>query len=133
MGEKGQQALKLQFDKRLRLEFHGSTITSNAGLLACRELDEALVLTENAPTYLQETCGGRNVQHELVPLLRQSVYLTFLKMRHYNATKLEQSIHGGIVQRTASLCCSDILLESLFFLYATEHFSNRVMLKVRAF
>ena len=27
-----------------------------------------------APTYLQETRGGRNVQHELVPLLRQSVY-----------------------------------------------------------
>ncbi len=29
---------------------------------------------EMAPTYLQETRGGRNVQHELVPLLRQSVY-----------------------------------------------------------
>jgi len=74
MGEKAKEVLKLQFDKRLRLEFHGARITSDAGLLACRELDEVLGLTEMAPVYLQETRGGRNVQHELVPLLRQSVY-----------------------------------------------------------
>jgi hypothetical protein len=74
MGEKNQEALKLQFDRRLRLEFHGARITSDAGLLACRELDGGLGLTEVAPTYLRETRGGRNVQHQLVPLLRQSVY-----------------------------------------------------------
>ena len=74
MGEKSRETLKLQFDKRLRLEFHGARITSDAGLLACRELDGALGLTEAAPNYLRETRGGRNVQHELVPLLRQSVY-----------------------------------------------------------
>lgn len=32
------------------------------------------MLTEIAPVYLRETRGGRNVQHEIVPLLRQSVY-----------------------------------------------------------
>jgi hypothetical protein len=74
MGEKAKEALKLQFDKRLRLEFHGARITSDGGLLACRELDGALELTEVAPTYLRETRGGRNVQHEIVALLRQSVY-----------------------------------------------------------
>lgn len=74
MGEKTKETLKLQFDKRLRLEFHGAKITSDAGLLAYRELDEVLGLTEMAPIYLQETRSGRNVQHELVPLLRQSVY-----------------------------------------------------------
>ncbi len=74
MGEKTREASKLQFDRRLRLEFHGARITSDAGLLACRGMDEALGLTETAPTYLRETRGGRNVQHELVPLLRQSVY-----------------------------------------------------------
>ncbi len=69
MGEKTEETLKLQFDKRLRLEFHGARITSDAGLLTCRELDEVLGLTGMAPNYLQETRGGRNVHHELVPLL----------------------------------------------------------------
>ena len=46
MGEKVQEALKLQFDRRLRPEFHGARITSDSGLLACRELDEAPGLTE---------------------------------------------------------------------------------------
>jgi hypothetical protein len=73
MGENAKEALKLQFDKRLRLEFHGARITSDAELLACRELDGALELTEIAPTYPEETREGRNVQHEIVPLLRQSV------------------------------------------------------------
>jgi hypothetical protein len=74
MGEKTRESLKLQFDKRLRLEFHGARITSDAGLLVFRELDEALELTKKAPNYLRDSRGGRNVQHELVPLLRQSVY-----------------------------------------------------------
>ena len=58
----------------MRLEFRGATITSDAGLLACRELDDALGLTETANECLQESRGGRNVQHRLVDLLRQSVY-----------------------------------------------------------
>lgn len=74
MGETDQRALKLRYDGRLRLEFHGSVITSDAGLLAFRELDEALRLTELASVFLRDTRGGRNVQHELMPLLRQSVY-----------------------------------------------------------
>ncbi len=74
MGESSYTPLKLQFDRRVRLEFRGATITSDAGLLACRELDHALGLTETATACLQERRGGRNVQHQLVPLLRQSVY-----------------------------------------------------------
>ena len=69
MGEKPREILKLQFDKRLRLEFHGVRITSDAGLLACRELDGVLGSIEMAPAHLQETRGCRNVQHVLVALL----------------------------------------------------------------
>ncbi len=74
MGESTDSRTTLRFDRRLRLEFHGSTITSDAGLLACRELDDALGLTETATACLQESRGGRNVQHQLVALVRQSVY-----------------------------------------------------------
>ena len=74
MGESTNPRAKLRFDRRVRLEFHGATITSDAGLLACRELDDALGLTETTNECLQESRGGRNVQHRLVGLLRQSVY-----------------------------------------------------------
>ena len=74
MGESTNPRATLRFDRRVRLEFLCATITSDAGLLACRELDDALGLTETANECLQETRGGRNVQHRLVGLLRQSVY-----------------------------------------------------------
>ena len=66
MGESTNPRAKLRFDRRVRLEFRGATITSDAGLLACRELDDALGLTETASECLQESRGGRNVQHRLV-------------------------------------------------------------------
>ena len=74
MGESSDTPLKLQFDRRVHLDFRGATITSNAGLLACPELDAALGLTETANDYIHESRTGRNVQHPLLPLLRQSVY-----------------------------------------------------------
>ena len=74
MGDGEKTPLKLNFDPRVRLEFRDATITSDAGLLACRELDDALGLTDTTTACLQESRGGRNVQHRLVALLRQSVY-----------------------------------------------------------
>jgi hypothetical protein len=74
LGESGNAALKLHFDGHLRLEFRGAKVTTDAGLLAVRELDDALGLTETAGKMLRENRTGRNVQHELAGLLRQSVY-----------------------------------------------------------
>ena len=74
MGDREKASLRLQFNPQIRLEFHGATITSDAGLLAFRELDDALDLTPIASDYLQESRTGRDIRHHLVPLLRQSIY-----------------------------------------------------------
>jgi len=74
VGEGENTALKLHFDGHLRLEFRGAKVTTDAGLLAVRELDEAMGLTDMAGDFIYEARTGRNVQHELSGLLRQSVY-----------------------------------------------------------
>ena len=65
--------LKVRFDRHVHLEFRGATVTSDAGLLAARELEEALGLTEMGTGHLKETRAGRNVQNKWVLLLRQAV------------------------------------------------------------
>ena len=59
---------------QIKLEFHGSTITRDAGLLAYRELDDALGLTSTAAAGLHDTRSGQNTQHSLLALLRHSIY-----------------------------------------------------------
>ena len=68
MGEGKKQALRVSFDGHLKLEFHGSTITSDAGLLVYRELDEVLELTARSGGLLDEWRTGKNTQHSLVAL-----------------------------------------------------------------
>ena len=74
MGDDEKTPLKLDFDSKVRVEFRSATITSDAGLLACRELDDALSLTDSADEFLKESRTGKNILHQLIPLLRQSVY-----------------------------------------------------------
>lgn len=74
MGEARKEALRVDFDSQIKLEFHGANVTSDAGLVAYRELDEALGLTAMADDLIRDPRRGKNTQHELTGLLRQSVY-----------------------------------------------------------
>ncbi len=73
-GESKSEALRLDFDRRLMLRFCGSVITSDGGLLAYRELDDAVGLTDTGADTLADARTGKNGRHLLGGLLRQSVF-----------------------------------------------------------
>jgi hypothetical protein len=102
-GEADDGALRVDFDCRLKLEFHGSRITSDAGLLAYRELDDALGLSDLAGAALSECRRGKNTRHMLTGLLRQSVFGRLAgyedvndadRLAHNPATRAVVSRHG---------------------------------------
>ena len=73
MGDARKDALRVEFYSRIKLEFHDAAVTSDAGLVAYRELDEPLGITKMGEVF-HDSRRGKNTQHELVGLLRQSVY-----------------------------------------------------------
>src|SRR5207253_5438698 len=73
-GEADKGALRLDFDCRLLLQFRGSAITSDAGLLPYRELDDAVGLTDTGADTLADARTGKNGRHRLAGLLCQLVF-----------------------------------------------------------
>jgi len=74
MGESRKDALRVNFDKKLKLEFHGVKVTSDAGSLAYKEIDDVFGFTDMAASELSDNRTGKNTQHSITTLLRQSVY-----------------------------------------------------------
>ena len=65
---------RVEFDPRVRLEFRGTQLSSDGGLLVMRELDDALGLSGLASSALCDSRRGKNTVHQLDGLFRQSVY-----------------------------------------------------------
>ena len=74
MGETRKDAYRLDFDRKVKVEFHGTKVTSDAGLLAYRELDEVFGLTTMIDSELCDIRTGKNTQHGITSMLRQSIY-----------------------------------------------------------
>ena len=74
MGEKENKPFQLLFDRFLRVDFQGSRVTSDGGLILVRELDERLGLGKLIDEHLTDSRQGSNRKFPLADLLRQSVY-----------------------------------------------------------
>ena len=99
-----------RFDWRLKLEFHGSRITSDAGFLTYRELDEALGLIGLGGAALSDPQRGKNRRHLLTGLLRQSVF--------GRLAGDEAKLLGEVTRRGGGL---SLLLLLQYSLYDREH------------
>jgi hypothetical protein len=73
-GEAESGVLRLDFDRRIMVQFRGSVVTSDAGLLAYRELDDAFGLTSATGDLLADVRTGQNGRHALVGMFRQSIF-----------------------------------------------------------
>ena len=74
MGEKQTKPFQLSFNGSLKVDFQGSHVTSDGGLILVRELDERLGLGELIDEHLSDSRQGTNKQFTLADLLRQSIY-----------------------------------------------------------
>ncbi len=74
MGDATSGPVRLSFNPQLRVEFRGATVTSDAGLVLPRELDERLGLGALIERHLTDPRSGRNRQFPLSDLFRQSIY-----------------------------------------------------------
>ena len=109
MGEARKDALRLGFDRAIKLEFHGARVSSDAGLFPYRDLDDAARLTESVAADLFDFRTGNNIRHSMTALLRQSVFSRLAGYEDTNdAERLSEDpvmrhvIGGRAVDRKAS-------------------------------
>jgi hypothetical protein len=74
VGEKQNQPFQLSFNASLKVDFQGSRVTSDGGLILVRQLDERLGFGELIEQHLTDSRRGKNTQFPFADLLRQSIY-----------------------------------------------------------
>ena len=84
MGEKQSKAFQLSFNGSLKVDFQGSRVTSDGGLILVRALDERLGPGERIGAHLSDFRQGLNTQFTLADLPRQSVYSRLAGQEDFN-------------------------------------------------
>jgi hypothetical protein len=81
VGETQKRPFQLSFNSSLKIDFQGSRVTSDGGLVLVRELDERLGFGELVDRDLSNSRRGKNIQLPLADLLRQSIYSRLAGLR----------------------------------------------------
>ena len=109
MSEARKDALRLNFDRKLKLGFHGTRVTSDAGLLVYRELDDVLGLTSATDPDLCDIRTGKSTQHSLAALPRQSIQSRLARYDDTNDIErlaldpaMRHVAFGRVVERSAA-------------------------------
>jgi hypothetical protein len=87
MGERQNRHLQFSFNTSLKVDFQGSRITSDAGPLLVRELDERLGLSQLISDNLKDERRGRNTQLPFSDLLRQSICSRLAGKKDYGKSR----------------------------------------------
>ena len=75
-GAGSKRADRVEFDRRVHVEFRGAQLSSDGGLLVMRELDDALGLSDLAATALRDTRRGKNNSpgcHSILAITRRGL------------------------------------------------------------
>lgn len=104
MGEAQNQSFQLSFNPALKVEFQGSRVTSDGGLILVRELDERLGFSDLIAKHITDP-RGKNAQFPLADLVRQSVYRR-LAGRTPGRAKGHRSCAGAPQRRRSSTASS---------------------------
>ena len=101
MGELQHEAFQFAFNGFLKVAFQGSRVTSDAGLLLVRELDERLGLEALISEYLNDSRQGLNTQFSLADLLRHGHLVGRPVVELGRARALMRGDRLGALERTA--------------------------------
>ncbi len=83
MGEAGQKALRVGFDRAITLEFHGARVSSDAGLFPYRDLDDAAQLAYNLGNFVRRLALPASVRHWTLTTLREKLIKIGAKVVHH--------------------------------------------------
>ena len=87
--------MKIGFDGGIRLEFHGAKVTSDGGLLAYRDLDDALGLFDSVSGNFHDNRTGRNIQHDDMSTSKKQIFSCNFKnlmLNYYHNSNKSQLI-----------------------------------------
>ena len=115
MGEKESEPFQFTFNGFLKVAFQGSRVTSDAGLILVRELDERLGLEAILTEHLSDSRHGLNTQFPLPDLLRQSIYSRLAGYEDLNDALETRGVQYAIripANKNLELAIEDMLFRS---------------------